>query len=74
MTHLTESPIDQANACVAHLSAIEQLMAQAADGSRDMHLVDPGDLAMLLNDQIRRLREALRALEQPAGRAPLRSI
>jgi len=75
MAGYQETPIDRAQTCASQLHAIDELLAQSADGSDNMHLVNPDHFAILLNSILRELDDSLLALSKQVGSTPhLRSV
>ena len=68
-----EFPIDRAQSASTYLHAICDLLAWASN-ERDMHQVDPGNLAMLLDHIREQLDEALTELARQGSRPGLRSL
>lgn len=66
--------IDQAQLCVHHLKAIEQLLAQAATGNNDMEFVSPDSLSLLLKSIIDNLDNSLDQVAKVIYQPHLQSV
>ena len=72
MAKIQERPIDRAQSATTRLSSICDLLS--IGGNEEMHMVNSGDLAMLLRHTHDEIEEALEELARASQKSNLRMV